>query len=141
MTNFVKLSLPAQSAQHHAGVSQTAPSQHGMILLWQCAHRPCPCTQIICSARPHAGHCECITAPSFVQSGCSSLSGDRAAFDCQTYSIFEPMIKCVIVHVAAGQISIRPRDDQQLINSRAKHKPHNQPAATAIARCINIQIV
>tara|TARA_A100001015_G_scaffold307606_1_gene403790 strand:+ start:447 stop:704 length:258 start_codon:yes stop_codon:yes gene_type:complete len=66
VTNFVKLSLPAQSAQHHAGVSQTASSQHGMILVWQSAHWPCPCTQMICSARPHAGHRGCITAPSVV---------------------------------------------------------------------------
>ena len=115
VTNFVKLSLPAQSAQHHTGVSHTAPSQHGVILVWQCAHWPCPCTQMICSGRPHAGHCECITAPSFVQSGCSSLSGDSAAFDCQTYSIFEPVIKCVIVRVAAGQTSIRPSINNQLI--------------------------
>jgi hypothetical protein len=33
MKNFVKLSLLGQSAQHHEGVSQTAPSQHGMIFV------------------------------------------------------------------------------------------------------------
>jgi hypothetical protein len=33
VTNFVKLSLSAPSEQHHAGVSHTAPSQHGMIFV------------------------------------------------------------------------------------------------------------
>jgi hypothetical protein len=49
------------------------------------------------------------------QPRCSSWFGDSAAFDCQTYSIFEPVIKCVIVRVAAGQTSILPSVDQQLI--------------------------
>ena len=55
---LLKTYAPHQRLWYHWDKSShTAPSQHGITFVWQYAHWPWPSTQMICSARPHAGHC------------------------------------------------------------------------------------